>query len=44
MRINSTTLDREAEDTHLRFLKVFVCTLIQRLDDTFAAFTQLSPV
>ena len=43
MRINAATLDRAAEDTQLRFLKVFVRTLIQRLSDTTEALTQRSP-
>ena len=44
MQVNASTLDRAAEDTQLRFLKVFVKTLIQRLSDTTAALTQLNPV
>ena len=44
MQVNAATLDRAAEDTQLRFLKVFVKTLIQRLSDTTAALTQLNPV
>ncbi|MEM7408522.1 MAG: serine/threonine-protein kinase [Pseudomonadota bacterium] len=44
MHVNAATLDRAAEDTQLRFLKVFVRTLIKRLSDTTAALTQLNPV
>lgn len=44
MRVNASTIDRAAEDTQLRFHKVFVRTLIKRLSDTTAALTQLSPV
>jgi serine/threonine protein kinase len=44
MQVNANTLQRAAEDTQLRFLKVFVRTLIQRLADTTAALTQLNPV
>ncbi len=39
MRVNAATLQRAAEDTQLRFLKVFVQTLIKRLADTTAALT-----
>ncbi len=44
MRVNANTIDRAAEDTQLRFLKVFVKTLIQRLSDTTSALSQLNPV
>lgn len=44
MRVNAATLDRAAVDTQVRFLKVFVKTLIQRLSDTTVALTQFSPV
>ena len=34
MRVNASTIDRAATDTQLRFLKVFVRTLINRLSET----------
>ena len=40
IQVNSSTLDRAAEDTQLRFLKVFVKTLIERLADTTSILTQ----
>lgn len=44
MKVNASTIDNAAEDTQLRFLKVFVRTLIERLSGTTAALSQLSPV
>ena len=44
MRVNASTLQRAAEDTQLRFLKVFVQTLIKRLADTTAALTRFDQV
>jgi serine/threonine protein kinase len=41
VKINESTLDRAAEDTQLRFLKVFVHTVIQRLAQTSATLAQL---
>ena len=43
MRVNAATLQRAAEDTQLRFLKVFVQTLIKRLADTTAAADGAQP-
>ncbi len=40
IQVNSSTLDRAAEETQLRFLKVFVKTLIGRLTETTAILTQ----
>jgi eukaryotic-like serine/threonine-protein kinase len=40
IQVNASTLDRAAEDTQLRFLKVFVKTLIGRLADTTTILTQ----
>ncbi len=40
IQVNSSTLDRAAEGTQLRFLKVFVKTLIGRLADTSSILTQ----
>ncbi len=40
IQVNSSTLDRAAEGTQLRFLKVFVKTLIGRLADTTSILTQ----
>lgn len=44
MKVNASTIDNAAEDTQLRFLKVFVRTLIERLSGTTAALSQLSAV
>ena len=44
MKVNASTIDRAAETTQLRFHKVFVRTLIQRLRDTTALLSQLNPV
>lgn len=40
IQVNSSTLDRAAEETQLRFLKVFVKTLIARLADTTSILAQ----
>ena len=40
MKVNASTLDRAASDTQLRFLKVFVKTLIERLSETTAILSQ----
>ena len=42
MKVNASTLDRAANDTQLRFLKVFVKTLIERLSETTAILSQRS--
>ena len=44
MKVNASTIDRAAEDTQLRFHKVFVRTLIERLSDTTNLLAQLNPV
>lgn len=44
MQINASTMNRAAEDTQLRFHKVFVRTLIKRLSDTTDLLSQLNPV
>lgn len=44
MRVNATTIDRAAEATQVRFLKVFVRTLIARLSDTTSLLSQFNPV
>ena len=44
VRVNASTLQRAAEDTQLRFLRVFVQTLIKRLADTTAALTRFDQV
>jgi CRP-like cAMP-binding protein len=44
MKVNAATMNRAAETTQLRFHKVFVRTLIQRLSDTTALLSQLNPV
>ena len=44
MRVNASTIDRAAEGTQIRFLKVFVKTLISRLSDTTNLLSQLNPV
>ena len=41
MKVNAAAIDRAAESTQLRFHKVFVKTLIQRLSDTTALLSQL---
>jgi serine/threonine protein kinase len=40
IKVNSSTLDRAAEDTQLRFLKVFVKTLIERLTETTSMLSE----
>jgi CRP-like cAMP-binding protein len=42
MKVNSTTLDRAATDTQLRFFKVFVKTLIERLSETTSILSELN--
>jgi len=42
MKVNASTIDRAAPDTQLRFLKVFVRTLIERLSDTTSTLSQLN--
>lgn len=42
IQVNASTLDRAAEETQLRFLKIFVKTLIGRLADTTSILTQAS--
>lgn len=44
IRVNSVTLDRAEEGTQLRFLKVFVRTVIERLRQTTSVLTQLKQV
>ena len=44
MKVNASTMNRAAEDTQLRFHKVFVRTLIKRLSDTTDLLSQLNPV
>ena len=42
IKINASTIDNAAEETQLRFLKVFVRTLIERLSGTTEALSRLS--
>ena len=42
MKVNASTIDNAPETTQLRFHKVFVRTLIERLSGTTAALSQLS--
>ena len=44
IRVNSVTLDRAEEGTQLRFLKVFVRTVIERLRQTTSVLTQLKQI
>lgn len=44
IRINQSTLDRADEGTQLRFLKVFVETVIERLKQTTSVLTQLKQI
>jgi serine/threonine protein kinase len=44
MCVNAATIDRAAEDTQLRFHKVFVRTLIKRLSDTTSLLSKANPV
>ena len=42
IKVNASTIDRAAADTQLRFLKVFVRTLIDRLSDTTSALSTIN--
>ena len=42
MKVNASTLDRAAIETQLRFLKVFVKTLIERLSETTSILSTMS--
>lgn len=44
IRVNASTLDRAEEGTQLRFLKVFVATVIDRLKQTTSILTQLKQI
>jgi serine/threonine protein kinase len=44
IRVNAVTLDRAEEGTQLRFLKVFVRTVIDRLRQTTSLLTQLKQI
>lgn len=44
IRVNAATLDRAEEGTQLRFLKVFVETVVDRLKQTTAILTQLKQI
>jgi len=44
MKVNEATIDRAEQGTQLRFHKVFVRTLIERLRDTTSLLAQLNPV
>lgn len=44
MKVNALTIDRAAEDTQLRFHKVFVRTLIKRLSETTASLSAAAGV
>ena len=44
IRVNSSTLERAEEGTQLRFLKVFVATVIERLKQTTSVLTQLKQI
>ncbi len=44
IRINQSTLDRADEGTQLRFLKVFVATVVERLKQTTSVLTQLKQI
>ena len=44
IEVNADTLDRARESTQLRFLKVFVKTIVERLSLTTSAFTQLKQI
>jgi len=41
MKVNASTIDGAATETQVRFLKVFVRTLIQRLSETTSALSQV---
>lgn len=44
LRVNASTLDRADEGTQLRFLKVFVQTITERLKQTTSVLTQLRQI
>lgn len=44
IKVNSSNLDRAEEGTQLRFLKAFVGTVINRLEQTTAVLTQLKQI
>jgi len=44
IKINSSTLDRAEESTQLRFLKAFVGTVINRLEQTTSILSQLKQI
>jgi len=44
IKVNATTLDRAEEGTQLRFLKAFVGTVIDRLNQTTSNLTQLKQI
>ena len=44
IKVNSSTLDRAKESTQLRFLKAFVGTIIERLNQTTSVLTQLKQI
>jgi len=44
MKVNASTIDRAAETTQLRFHKVFVRTLMERLEETTNQLSQFNPV
>ncbi|MGH8246860.1 MAG: cyclic nucleotide-binding domain-containing protein, partial [Gammaproteobacteria bacterium] len=44
IRVNSGTLDRAEDGTQLRFLKVFVRTVVERLKQTTSILTQLKQI
>jgi CRP-like cAMP-binding protein len=44
MKVNASTIDRAAETTQLRFHKVFVRTLMERLVETTNHLSQFNPV
>jgi CRP-like cAMP-binding protein len=44
MKVNASTIDRTATETQLRFLKVFVRTLIDRLSETTSTLSHQAPL
>lgn len=42
MKVNASTIDRAATETQVRFFKIFVRTLIERLSDTTSTLSQLN--
>ena len=44
MKVNASSIDRAAEGTQLRFHKIFVRTLIERLAGTTNLLAHLNPV